>query len=91
VGTLVNFLEALIISWVIVLGAYCIALLAMRSVWWTIRFASWAILYATFGVTLLILRSIALSQGVRLRYVGRQKGRDRPFTSSPNNPNFPTL
>jgi hypothetical protein len=59
VGTLVNFLEALIISWVIVLGAYCIALLAMRSVWWTIRFASWAIPYATFGVTLVILRSIA--------------------------------
>jgi hypothetical protein len=43
--------EALIISWVIVLGAYA----AMRSVFWTVRFASWAILYATFGVTLLVV------------------------------------
>jgi hypothetical protein len=54
VDTLVNFLEALIISWVIVLGAY----VAMRSVWWTVRFASWAILYATFGVTLLVVHPI---------------------------------
>jgi hypothetical protein len=54
VDTLVNFLEALIICWVIVLGAY----LATRSVWWTVRFASWAILYATFGVTLRVVHPI---------------------------------
>jgi hypothetical protein len=56
--TLVDFLEALIIAWVIVYATYGLALLAMRSIWWTARFASWAILYATFGVTLLIVRSI---------------------------------
>jgi hypothetical protein len=54
VDTLVTFLEALIISWVIVLGAY----VAMRSVWWTVRFAFWAIVYATFGVTLLVVHPI---------------------------------
>jgi hypothetical protein len=37
---------------VIALGAYA----AMHSIWWTVRFASWAILYATFGVTLLVVR-----------------------------------
>jgi hypothetical protein len=46
--------ETLIISCVIVLGAYG----AMRSVWWTVRFTSCAILYATFGVTLLVVRPI---------------------------------
>ena len=58
VQTLVNFLEALIISWVIVHATYGLAVLAMRSVWWAVRFAGWVILYATFGVTLLIVLSI---------------------------------
>ena len=58
--TLVNFLEALIISWVIVHATYGLAVLAMRSVWWTVRFACWVILYATFGLTLLIVLSIWL-------------------------------
>jgi hypothetical protein len=30
----------------------------MHSVWWTVRFASCAILYVTFGVTLLVVRPI---------------------------------
>jgi hypothetical protein len=30
----------------------------MHSVWWTVRFASYAILYATFGVALLVVRPI---------------------------------
>jgi hypothetical protein len=46
--------ETLIISCVIILGAYG----AMHSVWWTVRFASCVILYATFGVTLLVVRPI---------------------------------
>jgi hypothetical protein len=54
VDTIVDFLEALIISWVIVLGAY----VSMRSVWWTVRFASRAILYVTFDVTLLVVPPI---------------------------------
>jgi hypothetical protein len=35
-----------------VLGTYA----AMDSVWWTVRFAFWAILYAAFGVALLVVR-----------------------------------
>ena len=57
--TLVNFLEALIISWIIVYATYGVALLAMRSVWWTVRFASWVIPYATFCVTLVVVHSIS--------------------------------
>jgi hypothetical protein len=38
----------------IVLGAYG----ATHPVWWTVRFASCAILYATFGVALLVVRPI---------------------------------
>ena len=59
VQTLVNFLEALIISWIIVYATYSLALLAMRSVWWTARFASWLIVYTTFGVTLFVVHSIS--------------------------------
>jgi hypothetical protein len=58
VQTLVNFLEALIISWVIVCATYGLALLAMRSVWWTIRFTSSVVVYAAFGVTLLVMPPI---------------------------------
>src|SRR5215470_18510558 len=59
VQTLVNFLEALTISWVIVYATCGLALLAMRSVWWTVRFASWVILYATLGFTLFVVPSIS--------------------------------
>jgi len=30
----------------------------MRSVWWTVCFASWAIVYAAFGVTLLVVHPV---------------------------------
>ena len=55
---LVNFIEALIISCVIIYTTYGLALLAMRSVWWTVRFASWVIVCAAFGVTLLVARAV---------------------------------
>jgi len=54
VQTLVNFLEALMISCIVVYAIYGLAVLAMFSVWWTVRFASWAIVFAAFGVTLLV-------------------------------------
>lgn len=57
--TLVNFLEDLMLSWVIVYATYGLALLAMRSIWWTVRFASWVILYATSGFTLFVAPSIS--------------------------------
>ncbi len=56
--TLVNFLEALIVSWVIVYTTYGLVCVAMRSVWWMVRFVSWVILYAAFGVTLLIVHTV---------------------------------
>jgi hypothetical protein len=59
VQTLVNFLEALIISWIIVYATYGLVLLAMRSVWWTARFASWIVVYATFGVMLLVVHAVS--------------------------------
>jgi hypothetical protein len=42
-----------------VYATYCLALLAMRSIWWTVRFVFWVILYATFGVTLFVAHSIS--------------------------------
>lgn len=35
--TLANFVAALIVSWVVVYAIYGLTLLAVRSVWWTIR------------------------------------------------------
>jgi len=58
VQTLVNFLEALMISCTVVYAIYGLAVLAMFSVWWTVRFASWAMVYAAFGVTLLVMPPI---------------------------------
>jgi len=59
VQTLVNFLEALITSWVILYATFGLALLVMRSVRWTVRFASWVIVYVTFGVMLFVAHSIS--------------------------------
>jgi len=59
VQTLIDFLEALITSGVILYATFGLALLVMRSVQWTVRFASWVILYATFGLTLLVVHSIS--------------------------------
>jgi hypothetical protein len=52
--TLVNFVAALIVSWVVVYAIYGLTLLAVRSVCWTVRFASSLIVHASRGVTLLV-------------------------------------
>jgi hypothetical protein len=52
--TLVNFVAALIVSWVVVYAIYGLTLLAVRSVCWTARFASSFIVHASRGVTLLV-------------------------------------
>jgi hypothetical protein len=52
--TLVNFVAALIVSWVVVYAIYGLTLLAVRSVCWIARFASSFIVHASRGVTLLV-------------------------------------
>jgi hypothetical protein len=49
--TLVNFVAALIVSWVVVYAIYGLALLAVRC---TVRVVSWFIVHASRGVTLLV-------------------------------------
>ncbi len=56
--TLVNFLAALIASWVILYATYGLTLLAVHSVWWMVGLVSSVIVYATFGVTLLVVHSV---------------------------------
>jgi hypothetical protein len=53
--TLVNFVAALIVSWVVVYAIYGLTLLVVRAVWWTVRGASWFIAHARVGVTLVIV------------------------------------
>jgi hypothetical protein len=52
--TLINFVAALIVSWVVVYAIYGLTLLAVRSVWWTVRVVSWCIVHASLAVTPLV-------------------------------------
>jgi hypothetical protein len=53
--TLVNFVAALIVSWVVVYAIYGLTLLAVRSVCWTVRVVSCLIVHASREVTLLVI------------------------------------
>jgi hypothetical protein len=53
--TLVNFVAALIVSWVVVYAIYGLTLLAVRSVCWTVRVVSSLIVHASRGITLLVI------------------------------------
>jgi hypothetical protein len=53
--TLVNFVAALIVSWVVVYTIYGLTLLAVRAVCWTVRVVSSFIMHASRGVTLLLV------------------------------------
>jgi hypothetical protein len=53
--TLVNFVAALIVSWVVVYAVYGLTLLAARCVWRTVRIVSWFIVHTSAGVTLLLV------------------------------------
>ena len=53
--TLVNFVAALIVSWVFVYAIYGLTLVTVRSVWWTVRVVSWSIVHASVGVMLLVV------------------------------------
>jgi len=52
--TALHFVIALIVSWVIIQTSYGLMVLAMRSLWWVVRFVFWITVYAAFGVTLLV-------------------------------------
>ena len=52
--TALHFVIALIVSWIIIQSGYGLMVLAMRSLWWVVRFVFWLIVYAAFGVTLLV-------------------------------------
>jgi hypothetical protein len=52
--TALHFVIALIASWVIIQTGYGLMVLAMRSLWWVIRFVFWIIVFAAFGVTLFV-------------------------------------
>ena len=56
--TLINFVAALIASWVVVYAIYGLTLLAVRSVWWTVRVASWFVVHASLGVRLLVVHRL---------------------------------
>jgi uncharacterized membrane protein len=56
--TLINFVAALIVSWVVVYALYGLTLLAVRSVRWTVRVVSWCIVHASLAVTLLVVHSV---------------------------------
>jgi hypothetical protein len=56
--TLINFVAALIVSWVVVYAIYGLTLLAVRAVWWTVRVVSWCIVHASLAVTLLVVHSV---------------------------------
>lgn len=53
--TLVNFVATLIVSWVIVYAIYGLTLLAVRSVWWTVRVVSGFTAHASAGAALVIV------------------------------------
>jgi hypothetical protein len=73
--TLINFVAALIVSWVVVYAIYGLTLLAVRFVWWTVRVVSWCVVHASLGVTLLavhpvwwLVRAVArLGEGARMQ------------------------
>jgi hypothetical protein len=70
--TLINFVAALIVSWVVVYAIYGLTLLAVHCVRWTVRVVSWFIVHS-LGVTLHVVhpvwwlvRAVArLGEGVR--------------------------
>jgi hypothetical protein len=53
--TLVNFVAALIVSWVVVYAIYGLTLLAARSVWWTVRVIT---AHACVGAALVVVHPV---------------------------------
>jgi hypothetical protein len=104
VQTLFNFLEALIISSVIVYATYGLLVVAMRSLWWVVRFLFWAIACAAFGVTLLLVHPFwwmvgvvarlgDRAQTVRLSRAGSATGHEAKSVAAPHvrRPLFPDV
>lgn len=52
--TLVNFVATLIVSWIIVYAIYGLTILAVRSVWWTVRVIS-GFTHAKAGAALVVV------------------------------------
>jgi hypothetical protein len=96
--TVINFVAALIMSWVVVYAIFGLTLVAVRSVWWTVRVISWFIVHASLGVMLLVVYPV---RWMAVAWLGEAQpdsivapvvpstGGNRDVLTPPRRPTFP--